>query len=126
MESITVGQIAAALALIVAVIAGIKSLKKDVEKWIIKVCDEKFNELQKKINDQANTIKEQGEALKRIALKNSKAYLMTCLTDIETSSNPKSESDLQKFWAEYEYYILHGGDGYVKTKIERLQKMGML
>lgn len=119
MESITVGQIAAALALIVAVIAGIKSLKKDVEKWIIKVCDEKFNELQKKI-------KEQEEALKRIALKNSKAYLMTCLNDIETSSEPKSESDLQKFWAEYEYYILHGGDGYVKTKVERLQKSGML
>ena len=113
MESITLGQMAAALALIVAVIAGVKTLKKSIKEWLGSALKEEFDKLEKS----------NAEILKRldsVDIENCKNFLVTFLAEL-SRGEVKDETELQRFWEEYEHYSKLGGNSYIRNKVEELK-----
>lgn len=113
MESITIGQAAAALALIVAIIAGVKSLGKTVKEWLNSTLKDQFKEFEKK----------QDEILKRldsVDMENCKNFLVVFLAEIGRGE-AKDETELQRFWEEYEHYQKLGGNSYIRNKVDELK-----
>lgn len=113
MESITIGQLTAALALIVAVIASVKSLKKSIKEWLSAALKDQFDQFEKK----------QDEIIKRldaVDLENCKNYLVTFVAEV-ARGEIKDETEMQRFWEEYEHYIDKGGNSYLRNKVEDLK-----
>lgn len=57
-----------------------------------------------------------------------KNYLVTRIQEFK-SLKPNKKIDaviLQRFWEQYEYYIKHGGNSYIKHEVEDLEKNGIL
>ncbi len=118
MESITIGQAAAALAFVVAVIAGVQSLKKTMKGWLTATLKEQFDAMEKS----------QKEILKRldnVDLENCKNYLVTFLSEVGRGEI-KDETELQRFWEEYEHYQGLGGNSYIKNKVGELKGRKLL
>lgn len=113
MESITLGQMAAALAFIVAIIAGVKTLKKSIKEWLSAALKEEFDKLEKS----------NSEILKRldcVDIENCKNFLVTFLAEL-SRGEVKDETELQRFWEEYEHYQKLGGNSYIRNKVEELK-----
>lgn len=113
MENITIGQAAAALALLVAIIAGIKTLGKTIKEWLNAALKDQFKAFEQK----------QDEILKRldsVDLENCKNFLVTFLAEVGRGEL-KEETELQRFWEEYEHYQKLGGNSYIKNKVEELK-----
>jgi len=56
---------------------------------------------------------------------NAKNYLVPFLSKVE-SGEPIDEIELERFHEEYEFYLNHGGNSYVKSRVEKLRKEGKL
>ena len=113
MEQITLGQAAAALALIVAVITGIKYLGKTLKDGLNSAFKEQFKPFEAK----------QDEILKRldsVDLENCKNFLVTFLAEVGRGE-VKDETEMQRFWEEYEHYQKLGGNSYIRNKVEELK-----
>lgn len=100
MEQITLGDIAAwagfAVMLGGSVAAIIKGVKKVVEKLLLP-----------------------------LSLDNAKNYLVPFLSKVERGE-PVDEIELERFHEEFQFYVSHGGNSYVKSRVEKLQKAGKL
>ena len=100
MEQITLGDIATWAAFIVAlggsVAAIIKGVKKVVEKLLLP-----------------------------LSLDNAKNYLVPFLSKVERGE-PCDEIELERFHEEYQFYTEHGGNSYIKSRVNKLQKEGKL
>ena len=118
MEHITMGQVAQALALIVAILTAVTYLEKALKQWISDTLKDKFDGFEKK----------QAEILKRIDdvdLENCKNYLVTFLAEI-SRGEPKDETEMQRFWEEFDHYEEKGGNSYVKHRVDELKGKGIL
>ena len=118
MENITIGQIAVAVAFVVALIGGVSSLKKLITKGIEDALKEKFDGIEKS----------QKEILKRldmVDLENCKNYLITFLSEV-ARGEMKDEIEIKRFWEELEHYYKIGGNSYIKTKVEQLRAVNKL
>lgn len=113
MESITIGQAAAALALIVAIIGGVQAIKKNVKEWLKTALKEQFEGLEK-------TQKDILKRLDNVDLENCKNYLVTFLAEVGRGE-VKDETEMQRFWEEYEHYTEKGGNSYIRNKVEDLK-----
>lgn len=118
MENITIGQIAVAIAFIVALVGGLTSLKKLITKGIEDALRDKFDKLEK---SQAEIIKR----LDMVDIENCKNYLITFLSEV-SRGELKDEIEIKRFWEEYEHYAACGGNSYVKHKVDELQKKGLI
>ena len=58
-------------------------------------------------------------------LDNAKNYIVPFIARIERGE-PVSEIELERFHEEYDYYINHGGNSYIKERVEKLKKDGKL
>ena len=100
MEQITLGDIATWAAFIVAlggsVAAIIRGVKKVVEKLLLP-----------------------------LSLDNAKNYLVPFLSKVERGE-PVDEIELERFHEEFTFYTSHGGNSYIKSRVEKLQKAGKL
>lgn len=100
MEQITLGDIATWAAFIVAlggsVAAIIRGVKKVVEKLLLP-----------------------------LSLDNAKNYLVPFLSKVERGE-PCDEIELERFHEEYQFYTEHGGNSYIKSRVNKLQKEGKL
>ena len=100
MEQITLGDIATWAAFIVAlggsVAAIIKGVKKVVEKLLLP-----------------------------LSLDNAKNYLVPFLSKVERGE-PCDEIELERFHEEFTFYTSHGGNSYIKSRVNKLQKEGKL
>ena len=56
---------------------------------------------------------------------NAKNYLVPFLSKVERGE-PIDEIELERFHEEYEFYLDHGGNSYVKSRVEKLRKEGKL
>ena len=113
MDSITIGQAAGALALLVAIIAGVQSLKKSVKGWLDAALKDQFQQIEK-------TQKDILKRLDTVDIENCKNYLVTFLAEVQRGEM-KDETELQRFWEEYEHYQKLGGNSYIKNKVEELK-----
>ena len=118
MESITIGQAAGALALILAIIAGVQSLKKNMKGWLTAALKEQFDTMDK-------TQKEILKRLDSVDLENCKNFLVTFIAEVGRGEM-KDETELQRFWEEYEHYQKLGGNSYIRNKVEELKGRKLL
>lgn len=129
MENITIGQIAVALAFIVALAASIKTLRKDLKKWIADANKDEFEALKKANKEEFDSLKKELQTLKSnqdsIDLENCKNYLVTFLSELERGE-PKDEIEYQRFWEQYEHYISKGGNTYIKHRVDLLKSISKL
>ena len=113
MASITIGEIAEAVAFLMALIGGLAYLHVQLKKWLSSMLKDEFEPINKKLD--AVTA-----GLDEVDLENCKNFLVVILADIE-KGNPLDEIEKERFWEEYGHYIDKGGNSYIKAKVERLK-----
>lgn len=117
MEGITLGQVAAALVFIVGFIGSISYLKGHLKDWIGDSVKDRFDAVDRNINDLKRRIDD-------VDLANCKNFLVSALKDIETGA--ADEIEKERFYEQYEHYTANGGNSYIKSKVEKLKKEGKL
>lgn len=125
METITLGQAAGALALIVAIIAGIQSLKKSIKEWLNTALKEQFDGVNKRFDDVDRKQNDMMKRLDTVDIENCKNYLVTFLAEVQRGEM-KDETEMQRFWEEFEHYKNLGGNSYIKNKVEELKGRKLL
>ena len=118
MDQITIGQIAAALALIVGIVTGVellfKKLKKGATEWLTKALEptnQKLDNLDAKIAG--------------VDMSQCKNFLVRFLADVEQGKDI-DEVEKERFYETYEHYTKLGGNSYINDKAERLKSAGKL
>lgn len=107
MENITLGDIQSWLGFIAALVASVGAIVHFVKKAFKKV----LKPLENKID--------------AFGTDNAKNYLVPFLSKVERGE-PIDEIELERFHEEYEFYLNHGGNSYVKSRVEKLRKEGKL
>lgn len=125
METWTLGQMAASLAAIVAVIAGIQNLKKNIKKWIEDTLKTRFDSIDKQNEKIFAKIDEVDKRLDKVDMENCKNYLVTFLADVRRGE-VKDSTEFQRFWEEYDHYTSKGGNSYIREDVEDLKSRGLL
>ena len=100
MQNITLGDIATWAAFIVALGGSVAAIIKGVQKVVEKL-------------------------LLPLSLDNAKNYLVPFLSKVERGE-PCDEIELERFHEEYTFYTEHGGNSYIKSRVDKLQKAGKL
>lgn len=100
MEQITLGDIATWAAFVVALGGSVAAIIKGVQKVVEKL-------------------------LLPLSLDNAKNYLVPFLSKVERGE-PVDEIELERFHEEFQFYVSHGGNSYVKSRVDKLQKAGKL
>lgn len=100
MEQITLGDIATWAAFVVALGGSVAAIIKGVQKVVEKL-------------------------LLPLSLDNAKNYLVPFLSKVERGE-PVDEIELERFHEEYQFYTDHGGNSYVRSRVEKLKKTGKL
>lgn len=125
MESITIGQIAVAVAFIAALITGGVKIKDAVKKWLTNTLKESFDAQKRETDEIKRTVEDIKGQLDKVDIENCKNYLVTFLAETERGE-VKDEIELQRFYEEYEHYVEKGGNSYVKEKFAKLKQKGYL
>lgn len=118
MEQITLGQIALCLTFIVGLVGSITYLKKHLQKWIKDSLKEQFESVDNQITKLQTQIDD-------IDIATCKNFLVARLSELEKGLT-WDDIEAERFWEQYEHYINHGGNTYIKTKVEKLKEKGIL
>lgn len=118
MEKITLGQIAAAITLLVAIVSGIGFINARFKKWLNNTFKERFDEIDKRL-EQIEDKSLKGD------MENCKDILTAQITRIARGQK-LSDIEIQRFWERYEDYIKHGGNSYIHREVEILKEQGLL
>ncbi|MCM1506059.1 MAG: hypothetical protein NC177_02835 [Ruminococcus flavefaciens] len=114
MDSITLGEIGLVVTFLVGLISGVGFLHKHLKKWMIQSLESQFAPIHKEIRNLNRRI----DSVDMQACKN---YLVSFLSDVE-KRQPLDEIQRERFWEQYQYYTEHGGNSYIKHKVEKLKK----
>lgn len=60
-----------------------------------------------------------------LSLDNAKNYLVPFLSKVERGE-PVDEIELERFHEEYAFYTNHGGNSYIKSRVDKLKQAGKL
>lgn len=118
MENITLQDIAFIVSFIVGLLAGIGYIGSTLKKWIENALKEQFSEINNKLAD----LEEKAEKSDMEACKN---FLVQCLDKLE-KGDATGEIVKERFWEQYQHYIEMGGNSYIISKVENLQKDDLL
>lgn len=118
MENITLGQIAAGLGVIVAILGGYKVLYDKINDIIEKIVSDL-------IKPTIDSIADINSRLDKVDTESCKNFLVRCLADIEKGDR-LSETEAARFWEQYDHYIATGGNTYIKSKVDKLREQGRL
>lgn len=129
LSNITLSDIEGIIVVFVGLIAGLITLYNYIKKFItvsIKPELEKIQSEQKeadiKLNEKIDSL---DERVTRVDMQQTKNYLVRCLNDIDKGAI--SDSELERFWEQYKHYDQQLNlNGYIKSKVEKLQKEGKL
>lgn len=125
MEQITLGQIGIAVGFLVALIAGVNALKKSIKEWLNSALKENFDRVDKRFDGLDKRLDGLEKRLDSVDIENCKNYLVTFLAEA-ARGEMKDETELQRFWEEYEHYQKLGGNSYIKNKVEELKARKLL
>lgn len=118
-QNLTLEQISAGLLFIVALIGGVKYLKKEIVNFFDKLLDSKFKTTNGKIDDLAG-------ALRTLDVQTTRNFLVRYLADIERGQYIY-DSEKQQFWNEYDHYIKElKENSFISKWVERLEDEGKL
>ena len=118
MESITLGQIALGITFMVGLISGIAYLHRSLKEFLMKTLGDQFFEINQKIDALQETISEVDE-------NHTKNFLVRYLNDVEKGVQ-MDEVVKERFLEQYDHYINHGGNSYIRNKVEKLRAEGKL
>ena len=119
MGDITLQQIALALAFIVALWASIDTIVKKLSNVSKKSLEEALKPTNAKID-------ELGKKIDKVDCNSTKNYLVSRLDEIERGDS-LNEVSKERFWEQYEHYTQDlSGNSYIKNRVEKFQKDGLL
>ena len=113
MEQITLGQIATAVAFLVALIGGVAFLLKKLKEFIVLTLKEELAPIKQDLSETKKLID-------KVDLENCKNYLVMFIAETERGIE-HDEIEKQRFWEEYEHYSNCGGNSYIKRSVEALK-----
>ena len=136
LESITLGQVAIALAFVVALWKSLDFIKEKHTssiKKMIEACwtthDEKIvsmiNEQNKKISSIQDSLNDTKSHMVELALISQKNFLTRCFNDLENNVG-LSDVIIERIADSYKLYIESGGNGYIKAEFEKLKEQGKI
>lgn len=118
MENVTLGQIAVLFTVIAGFITSIGVIHQRIEKQLRKLFEEQLQAFDTKMN----VLEERMDA---VDLNSCKNYLVRFLSDVEKGEKI-DEIELERFFEQYKHYTDHGGNSYIKHKVEKLKSEGKL
>lgn len=118
MESLTVGEISATIGLVAGLIAGLGVIAKLGGKAALKWLSKSLEPISEKLDSIDNQLGD-------FDRERCKDYLVTFIAKIDRGHQP-SETELERFFENYDRYTRYGGNSYVKTEVERLGRSGKL
>lgn len=113
MQNITIGQIATAVAFLVALFTGFGYLATQMKKMLKDALKDEF----KPINQKIDTLETK---LNAVDMESCKNFLVRYLSDVEKGVYT-DEIERERFWEQYEHYQKIGGNSYIKKKVESLK-----
>lgn len=118
-KNLTLLDISVIVLFIVALIKGVKELKKSIKEFLQGLLADQFKEVNDKLDGLQTTIT-------KLDTQECKNFLVRYLGDVERGDYIY-ESEQQRFWEEYDHYIddLHE-NSYIKEWVARLKKEGKL
>lgn len=125
MEQITLGQISLIVSFLVALITGISFLLKKLKEFIGGSLKEEFSKVNKKFDDVKNKIDELSYKIEDTDMNATKNFLVRFLADVEKGQTLNGV-EWSRFWEQYDHYISHGGNSYIREKVEELKNQGLL
>lgn len=117
-DNITFGDISSTLTILVGFIGAVGYLHTKLKKWIAHSLDEQLQSIDKEM-------KSLQDRLDNVDMESCKNFLVRCLVDFENGGQI-SETELERFWEQYEYYSKHGGNTYISKKVAKLEQEGRL
>lgn len=118
MENLTLGDVSSALTLLVAFIGSVAFLHKKMKTWLAEALDDQFQAIDKEMQALQ-------ERMDRVDLEGCKNFLVKVISDID-SGQIIGETEIERFWEQYEYYKSLGGNTYISKKVEKLEQEGKL
>lgn len=118
MDNITLGEIGIAITFLVGIISGISYLHKHLREWIAQSLKDQLDS----IKDEVKGLHDRIDGVDMQACKN---YLVSFLSDVE-KDELTDEIERERFWEQYQHYTEHGGNSYIKRKVEKLKSEGKL
>lgn len=128
MDQITLAAVVAGIIALAAFIKAVAYLKKQMEGAIEGMLTDKFTDVNNKI-DGLQTDMNQGfsdinQKIDKSDMEACQNFLVHCLTDFDRGIG--DDAMLQRFWKQYDYYIDHDGNSYIKSRVEDLKQSGKL
>ena len=136
-ENITVGEIAAVVVFIAALITGGVKIKDSVKKWLESLLQDKFKEAEKANKKETDDIKKEITEIKKdiaaikddnrtIDLGSCKNFLVTFISDLKRGE-VKDEVEKERFWEVYNHYIdVLKENGYIKSAVDELKAQKLI
>ena len=118
MENLTFGDVSSALTLLACFIGSVTVLHKKLKKWLSDLLEDQFDVINKEIQSLQSR-------LDNVDMESCKNFLVRCIADFENGENI-SETELERFWEQYEYYSTHGGNTYIAKKVQKLEQDGKI
>ena len=118
-QNLTLEQVSAGILFIVALIGGVKYLKKELVNFLNNLLDSKFKTTNSKIDDVAS-------ALRTLDVQTTRNFLVRYLADVERGQYVY-DTEKEQFWKEYDHYIKElKENSFIKKWVERLEEQGKL
>lgn len=118
MEGITLGQIGLGIGFLVSLISGISFLGAKIKHWISDSMKEQMDQIGNRLDDLQGRID-------NVDMESCKNFLVNFLSRIERGVGV-DEIERERFWEQYEHYQKHGGNSYIKRKVETLKSENKL
>ena len=118
MGDITINQILAGGGIIVGVAVLGYKLWGGFKTAVSNAVADQFALLSKSINDISSQ-------LKKVDMEACKNFLVRCISDFE-NDQPINETEVQRFWEQYDHYVAEGHNGYIMHKVDLLEKEGRI
>ena len=129
MQGITLGQTGEFILWMVAIIGGLLVLYKYLKDAIKKILEKEFDSLKKDINDLKTQVTDSdaalGDKIDALEMQTCKNFIVRYLGDVERGAMI-GEVEKERFAEEYDYYINHKGNSYIKSWYGRLKDKGYI
>ena len=129
MENVTMQELSVARSFLAGIIISGGVVGRWLKGWLEKVFDKQMktftDEFDKQTEAFTKDITEITKRLDKVDMNGTKNFLVRCLSDLERGE-PMSEIEKERFSEQYDFYVEHDGNSYIKTKVERLRAEGKL
>lgn len=118
-QNLTLEEVSAGILFIVALIGGVKYLKKELVNFLNNLLDSKFKTTNDKIDEVAS-------ALRTLDVQTTRNFLVRYLADVERGQYVY-DTEKEQFWKEYDHYVKElKENSFIKKWVERLEDEGKL